>query len=285
MADTKISALTAATTPLAGTEVLPIVQSGVTKKVAVSDLTAGRAVSVGSVSVGTTQIITTGGMWYQTSGGLLVMSPATTGGFAWNNYANNAQIASLSNGGALTIKDNFLLDGAGNPTHTVKTSGAGNNPLYRLQADTNYWDMIGVFSDATDNLRFRYNNSDFLTIFSTGGTSIGNTIDPGAGNLSVTGRTFSKIGTDNINNGATVTLFTLGTGDVYIVNASFANFSGGTTTAIVWLPKSGNTGYSGAAILGQNNANFTLSVNGANVQLTSTIGATATYYWSAIKLY
>lgn len=45
MADTKISALTAATTPLAGTEVLPIVQSGVTKKVAVSDLTAGRAVS------------------------------------------------------------------------------------------------------------------------------------------------------------------------------------------------------------------------------------------------
>jgi hypothetical protein len=36
MADTKISALTSATTPLAGTEVLPLVQSGVTKKVAVS---------------------------------------------------------------------------------------------------------------------------------------------------------------------------------------------------------------------------------------------------------
>ena len=45
MADTKISALTAATTPLAGTEVLPIVQSSATKKVAVSDLTAGRSVS------------------------------------------------------------------------------------------------------------------------------------------------------------------------------------------------------------------------------------------------
>jgi len=45
MADKKISALTAVTTPLAGTEVLPIVQSGSTKKVAVSDLTAGRAVS------------------------------------------------------------------------------------------------------------------------------------------------------------------------------------------------------------------------------------------------
>lgn len=45
MADTKISALPASTTPLAGTEVLPIVQSGVTKKVSVADLTAGRAVA------------------------------------------------------------------------------------------------------------------------------------------------------------------------------------------------------------------------------------------------
>jgi len=38
MADTKISALSAATTPLAGTEVLPIVQSGATVKVANNDL-------------------------------------------------------------------------------------------------------------------------------------------------------------------------------------------------------------------------------------------------------
>ena len=43
MADKKISALTGAATPLAGTEVLPIVQSGSTVKVAVSDLTAGRS--------------------------------------------------------------------------------------------------------------------------------------------------------------------------------------------------------------------------------------------------
>jgi hypothetical protein len=42
MADLKISQLTGATTPLAGTEVLPIVQSGSTVKVAVSNLTAGR---------------------------------------------------------------------------------------------------------------------------------------------------------------------------------------------------------------------------------------------------
>lgn len=46
MADKKISALTAATTPLAGTEVLPIVQSGSTVKVSVANLTAGRVVGM-----------------------------------------------------------------------------------------------------------------------------------------------------------------------------------------------------------------------------------------------
>lgn len=39
MSDSKISNLTAVTTPLAGTEVLPVVQSGTTKKVATDDLT------------------------------------------------------------------------------------------------------------------------------------------------------------------------------------------------------------------------------------------------------
>jgi hypothetical protein len=42
MADKKISALTAASTPLGGTEVLPIVQSSATVKVSVANLTAGR---------------------------------------------------------------------------------------------------------------------------------------------------------------------------------------------------------------------------------------------------
>jgi len=51
MADLKISALTASTTPLAGTEVLPIVQSSTTKQVSVANLTAGRAVATGALTV------------------------------------------------------------------------------------------------------------------------------------------------------------------------------------------------------------------------------------------
>lgn len=50
MADTKISALPASTTPLAGTEVLPIVQGGATVKVSVANLTAGRVISANGVA-------------------------------------------------------------------------------------------------------------------------------------------------------------------------------------------------------------------------------------------
>lgn len=50
MADKKISQLTAATTPLAGTEVLPVVQGGTTVKVSVDNLTAGKAVSMAGLT-------------------------------------------------------------------------------------------------------------------------------------------------------------------------------------------------------------------------------------------
>jgi len=50
MANSKISALTSATTPLAGTETLPVVQSSTTKQVSVANLTAGRTVSALSLT-------------------------------------------------------------------------------------------------------------------------------------------------------------------------------------------------------------------------------------------
>ena len=53
MADKKISQLTGATTPLAGTEVLPIVQGGNTVKVSVANLTAGRTVDATTVNATT----------------------------------------------------------------------------------------------------------------------------------------------------------------------------------------------------------------------------------------
>ena len=51
MADKKISALTGASTPLAGTEVLPIVQSGTTVKVSVDNLTTGKTVAAAGLNI------------------------------------------------------------------------------------------------------------------------------------------------------------------------------------------------------------------------------------------
>jgi hypothetical protein len=61
MADLKISQLPAATTPLAGSEVLPIVQSGTTKQVSIDNLTAGKAVSASTVTATTVTATTVNG--------------------------------------------------------------------------------------------------------------------------------------------------------------------------------------------------------------------------------
>lgn len=61
MADLKISQLTGATTPLAGSEVLPIVQSGATVKVSVNNLTAGRSISATAYQLESGGIITESG--------------------------------------------------------------------------------------------------------------------------------------------------------------------------------------------------------------------------------
>ena len=104
MADTKISALTSATIPLAGTEVLPVVQSGVTKQVSVADLTAGRAVSASSLTL-TGSPLATGsggtGLTSFTSNGIVYASSTsalTTGsGFAYNG---TTRVLLLSNSSA-----------------------------------------------------------------------------------------------------------------------------------------------------------------------------------------
>ena len=61
MADSKISALPASTVPLAGTEVLPIVQSSTTKQVSVANLTAGRAISATQITLTTGNVIVANG--------------------------------------------------------------------------------------------------------------------------------------------------------------------------------------------------------------------------------
>jgi len=94
MADKKISQLTGASTPLAGTEVLPIVQSGSTVKVSVDNLTTGKNVTVGSVNKVT------------------ITAPATSA------------TLTVANGKTLTANNTLTLAGTDSTTMTFPSTSA-----------------------------------------------------------------------------------------------------------------------------------------------------------------
>lgn len=142
MANSKISALTSASTPLAGTEVLPIVQSSATKKVAVSDLTAGRSVS---------------GSTFEASSG----AP----GFSTTNQTTNAARAQFVNtGGTAYIGLDSSVGGLGG-AYTLNVWHSGN---YDIVFGVNNTAKMKLFKDGklsvNDTTTPAYN-----TLMSTGG--------------------------------------------------------------------------------------------------------------------
>jgi hypothetical protein len=106
----------------------------------------------------------------------------------------------------LTSSGNIFLDGSGNPSVINKTSGAGNNPIYRLQADTNYWDLQGTFSNTDDELFFIYNGSTKMAITNAGNVGIGTSsprtrLDLGANGVSaMRWGTWSELGEESSHN-------------------------------------------------------------------------------------
>lgn len=104
MADSKISALPASTTPLAGTEVLPVVQSGVTKKVSVADLTAGRSISATQLTLTTENlVIGTSGKGVDFSA-----TPGTGTSELFSDYEEGSvTVAFAATSGTITIDSNY----------------------------------------------------------------------------------------------------------------------------------------------------------------------------------
>ena len=117
MADLKISALTGATTPLAGTEVLPIVQGGATVKVAVSNLTAGRAVSTGALtssSVTTSadvEGLVTFGRFSAAYPWVLIRPTSTATGIEIRSNAGDAQLVVTQATGNVSVSQGNLVIG------------------------------------------------------------------------------------------------------------------------------------------------------------------------------
>jgi hypothetical protein len=138
MANSKISALTSATTPLAGTEVLPVVQSSATTKVTIDNLTAGRAVSAASFSAtgkgffgGATAITGTSevGVGTNTNAGISTYNVNSAGNSQIRLYIAGVYKGGIySTGTGMTVSSagqlNFSIDSGS--TNAVTLSSASN---------------------------------------------------------------------------------------------------------------------------------------------------------------
>lgn len=107
MANSKISALTSATTPLAGTETLPIVQNSTTKQVSIANLTAGRNVSVSKLTVSGSGTIEQNGA----AGGLYFSNIAAAAG------ATNQRFYTTNASGVTQLQ--FALFGGATPVNSI----------------------------------------------------------------------------------------------------------------------------------------------------------------------
>jgi hypothetical protein len=123
LADVKISGLPASTTPLAGTEVLPIVQGGQTRQVSVANLTAGRAVSATTVSASTS--VTTP----------VIQATSSAGGTLKNN-SGTAQLQWGSGGGSNLSLEVATNINPANAAVVISPTGTGTVTINPATAST-----------------------------------------------------------------------------------------------------------------------------------------------------
>jgi len=154
MADLKISQLTGASTPLAGTEVLPIVQSSTTKQVSVANLTAGRAVSAASLALTSSPL------------------PATSGGTGSSSAFVANGIAYASSTTTMATSSELTFDGANLLFGTTTNTGPGKIVEQFAGGSQNGISML----DSTDTTGAAY-----LAFRTAAGVAVG-TVTRGVGN-------------------------------------------------------------------------------------------------------
>lgn len=108
MANKTITELTAASTPLGGTEVLPIVQSGVTVKVSAANLTAGRAVQCLSLTANGLIESTLSGFKFPDG---TTQTTAATGSGTVTSVGGTGTVNGLTLTGTVTTSGNLTLGG------------------------------------------------------------------------------------------------------------------------------------------------------------------------------
>jgi hypothetical protein len=140
MANAKISSLPDATTPLAGTEVLPIVQSSTTKKVSVDNLTTGKDVSVKTTNAtGYSNISYVGGNGVSVTSANSGVVEQNTSSFS---YPGTGTVNTLYGNLSAPQGDHTASSG----TSALNIYGYGSFPSLISSASTSAFSLIGFNS-------------------------------------------------------------------------------------------------------------------------------------------
>jgi hypothetical protein len=259
MADKKISALTGATTPLAGSEVLPIVQGGSTVKVSVDNLTVGKTVTTGDViAVKTSSAAVTDGLTVQN----LASAAGTEAGIFFSPTTATGNIR----GARITgINDGSNVIGLKFYTGT----GAAITSKFEMTAD-------GNLAVSTPNKGI---------VDSTGTTSLQFTSLQVASNKQIVAPSFTTAAGDTASTptATPVTLFTPSGDGVWIVNA-VVTLTGAPAAYIASSMIKASGGVLAATAI-STATNMSISVSGANVQATQTSGGDQIIAFSYIRLF
>lgn len=234
MADKKISQLTGATTPLAGSEVLPIVQGGSTVKVSVDNLTAGKTVSAAAFN---------SSAGYQLRGADNTSYEMLRFAGGTNNPGVFARVTESTNLGAI------WLSGSNTSGQVLTLGASGITDSFKISAtDTTvtYGNLVigtaakGIdFSANTGNVLDQYKYADFTP---TWGAS---SVNPAIGNGTIVG-SYVRVGKMcmfqfSLTMGSTTTF---GTGE-WTFTAPFTAAKTGVGSA--WALDSGTAFYVGSA--------------------------------------
>lgn len=188
MADVKISQLPAATTPLDGTELTPIVQSGTTKRVSVANLTVGRALTASSLTLSMPLSAANGGT------GLTSLGTGIATFLGTPTSANLAAAVTDETGtGALVFGTT--------PTFTTSAlfpAGTVSAPGISVSGDTN----TGIYFPAADTIGFVEGGVEAMRLDANGNLGLGGTANERVGIFSSTINCYQQF-VDSSNGGTT----------------------------------------------------------------------------------
>jgi len=221
MSNSKISALTSATTPLAGTEVLPVVQSSTAKQVSVANLTTGRDIAVASLAatsgvwIGASasvygesaNIVSSNNVWNYYLARNTSSGSSSYAGYALNAYGNSwgfrtGSIAANSNAleivvdalGAKTIVASATTSGditykIGNLIQGTSAKGinfTANTPQAGMTSQLLNWYEEGTFTPSTSTITTISGTPVYTGQYTRIGRQVFISIDMTGGNISVT---------------------------------------------------------------------------------------------------